>query len=113
MAGTVADQKAKCCVARATCSGFACPTGATLRNNPGNIKCPKDSATCTWSTCCTYPNTKCGGLGSNPCPNTHYWDITKANTDAGANAAARRTNCCTTNPACTGHTCTTANWVSR
>jgi hypothetical protein len=105
-AGTAATATYKntvCCTAKATCTGYSCSAGYTLKASPGNIMGTGDTSTLSTGTCCDNDVTKCFGIGSVVCATGYYEDSAKAGT--AATATDKNTVCCTAKATCTGYSC--------
>ena len=81
-----ADKNTDCCTAKAACSasGTSCSAGYKKRSTLTDLYCTSsatNAASCN-PICCEKDTTKCGGLASNPCSSTEYWEPAKAQSNA-------------------------------
>merc|ERR1719352_46448 len=96
---------------------YSCAAGMKKKSTAGTLDCA--TATCAAtdaSTCCEADTTKCGSK-TVTCGAGKFQDPSKANTAAGADAAAMKANCCTAQATCdkfkAGATSTSAAWKTQ
>jgi hypothetical protein len=107
---TAADQKTKCCTAKAMCSTITCPAGYKQKSDASTTYCSKSvCANADSATCCERDDTKCGGVATpiqmDRCDTDQFWDSAKTDVAFGSTAADQKTKCCTAKALCSTYNC--------